>query len=61
MHITLNINLLVIFTIVGGLIVLLWPGLFQKIRVLRYIAGIGLIVLGVLALLGILIPYVNKL
>lgn len=61
MHITLNINLLVIFTIVGGLIVLLWPGLFQKIRILRYIAGIGLIVLGVLALLGILIPYVNKL
>ncbi|MDE2023236.1 MAG: hypothetical protein KGL00_07010 [Gammaproteobacteria bacterium] len=61
MHITLNINLLVIFTIVGGLIVLLWPALFQKIRVLRYIAGIGLIVLGVLALLGILIPYVNKL
>ena len=61
MHITLNINLLVIFAIVGGFIVLLWPGLFQKIRVLRYIAGIGLIVLGVLALLGILIPYVNKL
>ena len=61
MHITLNINLLVIFTIVGGFIVLLWPGLFHRIRALRYIAGIGLIVLGVLALLGILIPYVNKL
>lgn len=59
MHITLNINLLVIFTIVGGLIVLLWPGLFHRIRALRYIAGIGLIVLGVLALLSIPIRFIN--
>lgn len=61
MHITLNINLLVIFAIVGGLIILLWPALYQKIKALRYIASIGLIVLGILELLGILIPYVNKL
>lgn len=59
MHITLNINLLVIFTIVGGFIVLLWPGLFHRIRALRYIAGIGLIVLGALALLSIPIRFIN--
>lgn len=59
MHVTLNITLLVIFTIVGGLIILLGPKLYEKFRVLRYIAGIGLIILGVLELLGIHIPFVT--
>lgn len=59
MHITLNITLLVIFTIVAGLVILLGPKLYEKFKVLRYIAGIGLIVLGILALLGIPIRFVN--
>jgi cytochrome c biogenesis protein CcdA len=59
MHITLTVTVLVVFTIVGGLIILLWPGLYQKLKALRYIAGVVLIVLGILALLGIHIPYVN--
>ncbi|MGB9429275.1 MAG: hypothetical protein WCC11_05275 [Gammaproteobacteria bacterium] len=59
MHITLNITVLVVFTIIGGLIVLLWPKLYDRFKPLRYIAGMVLIVLGVLALLGIHIPYIN--
>lgn len=59
MHITLNITLLVIFTIVGGLIILFWPKLYEKLKILRYITGIGLIILGILALLSIMIPFVN--
>ncbi|MGH8283121.1 MAG: hypothetical protein ACRESE_04665 [Gammaproteobacteria bacterium] len=59
MHITLNITLLVIWTIAGGLIVLLFPKLYQRLVPLRYIVGIGLIVLGALSLFGAHIPYVN--
>lgn len=59
MHITLDINLLVIFTLVGGLIVLFWPKLYERLLPLRYIVGIGLLVLGALALLSIHIPYIN--
>jgi len=59
MHITLTVTVLVVFTIVGGLILLLWPTLYSKFKALRYIAGMVLIVLGILALLGIHIPYVN--
>ncbi len=57
MHI--NINLLVIFTLVGGLILLLWPKLCERLKWLRYLVGVVLIVLGILALLGIHIPYIN--
>ncbi len=57
MHI--NINLLVIFTLVGGLILLLWPKLYERLKWLRYLVGVVLIVLGILALLGIYIPYIN--
>lgn len=59
MHITLNITLLVIWTIVGGLIVLLFPKLYQRLVPLRYIVGIGLIVLGVLALFSVHITFIN--
>lgn len=59
MHITLTVTVLVVFTIVGGLILLLWPGLYQKAKVLRYVVGAVLIILGILALLGIHVPYVN--
>ena len=59
MHITLTVTVLVVFTIIVGLILLLWPSLYQKFKALRYLAGVVLIALGILALLGIHIPYVN--
>lgn len=59
MHITLNITLLVIWTIVGGLIVLLFPKLYERLVPLRYIVGIGLIVLGVLALFSVHVTFIN--
>ncbi|MDE2090463.1 MAG: hypothetical protein KGJ08_01010 [Gammaproteobacteria bacterium] len=59
MHITLNINLLVIFTLIGGLIVLFWPKLFERLKPLRYIIGIGLLVFGLMNLFGIHIEIVN--
>jgi hypothetical protein len=59
MHITLNINLLVIFTLIGGLLVLFWPKLFERLKLLRYIIGIGLLVLGLMNLLGIHIVVIN--
>ncbi len=59
MHITLNINLLVLFTLIGGLIVLFWPKLFERLKPLRYIFGIGLLVLGLMNLFGIHIVVIN--
>jgi hypothetical protein len=59
MHITLNINLLVIFTLIGGLIVLFWPKLFERLKILRYIIGIGLLVLSLMNLFGIHIVVIN--
>ncbi|MGA9852364.1 MAG: DUF3096 domain-containing protein [Gammaproteobacteria bacterium] len=59
MHITLNINLLVIFTLVGGLIVLFWPKLLERLKLLRYIIGIGLLALGLLNLFGIHFVIIN--
>ncbi|MGH8362573.1 MAG: DUF3096 domain-containing protein [Gammaproteobacteria bacterium] len=59
MHITLTVTVLVVFTVVGGLILLLWPSLYQKFKALRYLVGAVLIILGILALLGIHIAYVN--
>lgn len=59
MHITLTVTVLVVFTIVGGLILLLWPNLYQKLKWLRYLVGAVLIILGILALLGLHIPYIN--
>ncbi|MGA9855993.1 MAG: DUF3096 domain-containing protein [Gammaproteobacteria bacterium] len=59
MHITLNINLLVLFTLIGGLIVLFWPKLFERLKLLRYIIGIGLLVLGLMNLFGIHIVVIN--
>lgn len=59
MHITLTVTILVVFTVVGGLMLLLWPSLYQKFKALRYIVGVVLIILGILALLGIHIAYVN--
>ncbi|HKT31992.1 MAG TPA: DUF3096 domain-containing protein [Gammaproteobacteria bacterium] len=59
MHITLTVTVLVVFTIVGGLILLLWPGLYQKLKWLRYLVGAVLIILGILALLGIHVAYIN--
>ena len=59
MHITLNINLLVIFTLIGGLLVLFWPKLFERLKPLRYIIGIGLLVLGLMNLFGIHIVVIN--
>jgi hypothetical protein len=59
MHITLNINLLVIFTLIGGLIVLFWPKLFERLKILRYIIGIGLLVLSLMNFFGIHIVVIN--
>lgn len=59
MHITLNINLLVLFTLIGGLIVLFWPKLLERLKLLRYIIGIGLLVLGLMNLFGIHIVVIN--
>lgn len=59
MHITLNITLLVIWVIVGGLLILLRSKLNERFLSLRYIAGIGLIVLGALALFGAHVPFIN--
>ncbi|HVC28181.1 MAG TPA: DUF3096 domain-containing protein [Gammaproteobacteria bacterium] len=59
MHITLNINLLVLFTLIGGLIVLFWPKLLERMKLLRYIIGIGLLVLGLMNLFGIHIVVIN--
>ena len=59
MHITLTVTVLVVFTIVGGLILLLWPKLYERLKWLRYLVGAVLIILGILALLGIHIPYIN--
>lgn len=59
MHITLTVTVLVVFTIVGGLILLLWPTLYERLKWLRYLVGAVLIILGILALLGIHIPYIN--
>ena len=59
MHITLTVTVLVVITIVGGLILLLWPKLYERLKWLRYLVGAVLIILGVLALLGIKIPFVN--
>jgi hypothetical protein len=59
MRITLNINLLVIFTLIGGLIVLFWPKLFERLKFMRYIIGIGLLVLGLMNLFGIHIVVIN--
>lgn len=59
MHITLNINLLVIFTLIGGLIVLFWPKIFERFKPLRYIIGIGLLVLSLMNLFGIHIVVIN--
>jgi len=58
-HITLNINLLVLFTLIGGLIVLFWPKLLERMKLLRYIIGIGLLVLGLMNLFGIHIVVIN--
>jgi len=58
-HITLNINLLVLFTLIGGLIVLFWPKLLERLKLLRYIIGIGLLVLGLMNLFGIHIVVIN--
>lgn len=57
MHI--NINLLVIFTLIGGLIVLFRPRLYERMKPLRYILGIGLPALGLLNLFGIHIVVIN--
>jgi hypothetical protein len=59
MDITLRINLLVLFTLIGGLIVLFWPKLFERYKPLRYIIGIGLLVLGLMNLFGIHIVTIN--
>ncbi|MGH8397089.1 MAG: hypothetical protein ACRETA_02435 [Gammaproteobacteria bacterium] len=59
MHITLDITLLVIWAIVGGLLILFWSKLYERFLPLRYIAGIGLIVLGALALFGVHVPFIN--
>lgn len=59
MHITLNINLLVIFTLVGGLFVLFWLKILERLKPLRYILGIGLLVLGLMNLFGIHILIIN--
>ncbi|MGH8279872.1 MAG: hypothetical protein ACRETQ_09975 [Gammaproteobacteria bacterium] len=59
MEIKLTITVLVVATIIGGLIILLGPAVFQKFKWLRYLFGIVLIVLGILALLHIPIRFVN--
>lgn len=53
------ITLLTIFTIVGGLVIIFWPGLYGKSKGLRYVIGIGLLILGLLALLNKHIPLIN--
>ncbi len=59
MHITLNINLLVIFTLIGGLIVLFWPRFLERFKPLRYVIGISLLILGVMSLFGLHIFIIN--
>jgi len=49
----------VIFTFIGGLLVLFWPKLFERFKSLRYIIGIGLLVLGLMNLFGIHIVVIN--
>ena len=59
MHITLNINLLVLFTLLGGLVILFWPKLLERWKPLRYILGIGLLVLGFMNLFGLHVIIIN--
>ncbi len=59
MHITLNINLLVIFTLIGGLMALFWPRLLERFKPLRYVIGIGLLILGLMSLFGLHIFIIN--
>lgn len=59
MHITLNIDLLIIFLLIAGLLVLFWPKLFDRSKPLRYIIGIGLLVLGLMNLFDIHILAIN--
>lgn len=49
----INVNLLVIFTIAGGLIVLFGHKLLARYAWLRYTLGIGLLVLGLLQLFNL--------
>lgn len=44
MHITLYINLLVFFTLSGGLIVLFLPGYLARFKLLRHVTDSGLII-----------------
>jgi Na+/phosphate symporter len=59
MHITLDINLLVIVTLIGGLILLFRPKLLERIKLLRYMIGSGLSMLGVMNLFGIHVVIIN--
>ncbi|MDE2234644.1 MAG: hypothetical protein KGK44_03730 [Gammaproteobacteria bacterium] len=59
MHITLNINLLVLFTLLGGLVILFWPKLLERWKPLRYILGIGLLALGFMNLFGLHVIIIN--
>lgn len=55
----ININLLVIFTIIGGLFIIFGHKLLTRFQALRYILGIGLLILGVLRLFNIHIAIVD--
>ena len=55
----ININLLVIFTIVGGLCIMFGHKLLARFTAMRFILGIGLLVLGLLHLFNIRLAIVG--
>lgn len=55
----IHINLLVIFTLIGGLFIIFGHKLLTRFQALRYLLGIGLLILGVLRLFNIHIAIVD--